>query len=210
MKDVLDESGPERGPLPFLAHGASLVLACMIVYNAFFGQHDTATRGLLTRVDVPATGGTIVLRYDPKVEEAQRALLALGDYQGMVDGVAGQQTKLAIEAYQRKAGLAVDGAVSDQLLEHLRFTEQVAEAADFTGSIEPNAKPADEKQMLELQTALAELGYQPGEITGSMNRSTRAAIKAFERDRGLPEDGEVTPGLLAEMSKTSGSSVAAE
>ena len=38
----------------------------------------------------------------------QRGLLATGDYKGMVDGVAGKQTRIAIETYQRRQGLAVD------------------------------------------------------------------------------------------------------
>jgi peptidoglycan hydrolase-like protein with peptidoglycan-binding domain len=207
MKDVLDEGGPHSGPLPFLAHGASFILGCMIVYNALFGQAGTKqAQGLSTRVEVNA-GNTIVLRYDPQVEEVQRALLSAGEYKGMVDGVAGQQTKLAIEAYQRKSGLAVDGQVSEALIEHLRFTEQIAAAAEFTGSIAEGEDPApDKKQVLDVQTALAELGYQPGEITGSMNRATRAAITAFEKDRGLAESGEISPKLLTEIAKMSGSS----
>jgi peptidoglycan hydrolase-like protein with peptidoglycan-binding domain len=209
MKDVLEDGGLKVKPLSVLAHGASAAVACMIVYNAFFGQHEAArirtAQGLSTRVDVAAgqASNTIVLRYDPKVEEIQRGLLALGDYQGMVDGVAGRQTKLAIEAYQRKAGLAVDGEVSDALLENLRFTREIAEAAQFTGSIEKPTPKANGKQLLEVQTALAELGYQPGEITGDMTEATRSAIIMFQKDRGLAEDGEVSIGLLNEMSKMS-------
>ena len=61
-------------------------------------------RGASTRVDVIASNSrnaTIVLKYDPRVEEVQRALLATGNYRGMVDGVAGKNTRLAIAAYQK-------------------------------------------------------------------------------------------------------------
>jgi peptidoglycan hydrolase-like protein with peptidoglycan-binding domain len=218
MKDVLEEGGDGFKPLAFLAHGASLILSCAIIYNAFFGQHvkpaqRLAGAGLSTRVEVSAdeNPNTIVLRYDPKVEEVQRGLLASGDYKGMVDGVAGKQTRLAIEAYQKKSGLTVDGQITDELIEHIRFTQQFTEAAQFTGSIAKPAQEADVKQMREIQTALAELGYQPGEITGGMNAATREAITKFQRDRDLPENGEVTPDLMAEIAKLSGdSSVAAE
>jgi peptidoglycan hydrolase-like protein with peptidoglycan-binding domain len=210
MKDVLDDGGADGSPLPFLAHGASLILGVMIVYNAFFGQHGMegkrAAHGLSTRVEVPAQGNTIVLRYDAQVEEIQRALLSLGHYKGMVDGVAGEQTKRAIEAYQRRTGLAVDGEPSDALLQSIRFTQQVAEASEFTGTIMPRPKPADRKQMLDVQTVLAELGYEPGEITGEMNGATGAAISRFERDRGLPETGEVSARLIEALSETSGDS----
>jgi hypothetical protein len=39
---------------------------------------------------------------------------------GAIDGVYGPQTKAAIEAYQRKAGILADGLLSDDLLQELR------------------------------------------------------------------------------------------
>ena len=39
-----------------------------------------------------------------------------------------------------------------------------------------------------------------------MTRQTRNAILAFQRDRQLPETGEISDGLLAELAKMSGQS----
>ena len=149
MKDVLEESGPKLRPLSILTLIATVTLSFAILYNAFLGQIGGAGRsrfvasevsatGASTRVDVIASDGrqnTIVLKYDPRVEEVQRGLLATGNYKGMVDGVAGRRTHLAIASYQRDAGLKIDGEVSAELLEHLRYTQQIAAASEFTGSV---------------------------------------------------------------------------
>ena len=97
--------------------------------------------------------------------------------------------------------------MSGPLLDHIHYTQQLAAAADFTGSTDASPAPQNEDADVRLvQTGLAELGYAPGEINGGMNEKTRAAIIQFEEDRGLEPDGDVSPELLAEISKMSGDS----
>lgn len=221
MKDVLEEGGLQLRPLSILALLATAILSFAILYNAFLGQVDGAGRprfvasqetagGASTRVDVIASNSrtaTIVLKYDPRVEEVQRALLATGNYRGMVDGVVGKNTRMAIAAYQKSAGLRVNGEVSNELIEHLRYTQQVAAAAQFTASVEKLEKnPGEAAALRQVQTGLAELGYAPGEITGDLTSATIQAIIQFEKDRGLPRKGAVTSALLEEISKMSGDS----
>ncbi len=57
---------------------------------------------------------------EPTVRYVQDALVRIGYDVGAVDGVVGARSRSAIEAYQRQAGLAADGAVSDTLVRHLR------------------------------------------------------------------------------------------
>ena len=224
MKDVLEESGLKLGPLSILALVATVTLSIAILYNAFLGQVGGAGRprfvaseesatGASTRVDVIVSDrrqDTIVLRYDPRVEEVQRGLLATGNYKGMVDGVAGKNTRLAIAAYQRSAGLRINGEISNELIEHLRYTQQVAAASQFTASVaELEENPGEAAALRQVQTGLAELGYAPGEITGDLTNATIRAIIQFEKDRGLPSGGTVTSELLAEISKMSGDSMVA-
>jgi peptidoglycan hydrolase-like protein with peptidoglycan-binding domain len=224
MKDVLEESGPKLRPLSILALVSTMTLSFAILYNAILGQvggagrprfvasQETAT-GASTRVDVIVSGrrqDTIVLRYDARVEEVQRGLLATGNYKGMVDGVAGKNTRLAIAAYQRSAGLRINGEVSNELIEHLRYTQQVAAASQFTASVAKlEMNPGEAAALRQVQTGLAELGYAPGEITGDLTSATIRAIIQFEKDRGLPSDGTVSSELLEEISKMSGDSVVA-
>jgi localization factor PodJL len=76
----------------------------------------------------------------------------------------------------------------------------------FTGTIEPDPDAEARAQIRRVQTALAELAYNPGEISGNLSDQTRLAIKSFERDRGLDETGEISDPLLREMDKLSGQS----
>ena len=223
MKDVLEEGGSKLRPLSVLALLATAILSFAILYNAFLGQVDGAgrprfvasgeTAGASTRVDVIASKGrsaTIVLKYDPRVEEVQRALLATGNYRGMVDGVVGRNTRMAIAAYQKSNGLRVNGEVSNELIEHLRYTQKVAAASEFTASVERlERNPGEAAALRQVQTGLAELGYAPGEITGDLTSATIQAIIQFEKDRGLPREGRVSSTLLEEISKMSGDSLVA-
>jgi peptidoglycan hydrolase-like protein with peptidoglycan-binding domain len=51
------------------------------------------------------------------------------------------------------------------------------------------------------QAALQRLGYDPGPADGLVGPRTQEAVKAFQRDRGLPETGELTHELIQLMSK---------
>ncbi len=37
---------------------------------------------------------TVIIKYDPAVEEVQRELLAAGEYDGLVDGIFGDRTEV--------------------------------------------------------------------------------------------------------------------
>ncbi len=216
MRQVRVEDSPRLRPRTVLALAATAILSCTILYNVFLGQpvgrHFVASQdtpgGASTRVDVVAPlarQDTIVLKYDAQVEEVQRSLLKTGDYQGMVDGVDGKRTRMAIESYQRNAGLPVDGEVSGDLIDHIHFTQKIAAAAEYTGSVAPvEEQPGVPAQIRLVQTGLAELGYAPGEITGELSQATSAAILQFEKDRGLTQDGDISADLLDEISKMSG------
>ncbi len=47
-----------------------------------------------------------------------------------------------------------------------------------------------------IQEALTARGYRPGAADGTVGSRTRAAIRAYERDAGLPVSGEATAELL--------------
>jgi hypothetical protein len=53
--------------------------------------------------------------------------------------------------------------------------------------------------VLRAQQLLAQLGFDPGPQDGIAGRRTRAAIEAFQEDRGLPVTGQLTPGLMDRM-----------
>ncbi len=201
--------------LPFVG----VVLAGMTVFNAFFG-HSMSGRGgdvqssasISTKSDTSQR--TLILRYDETVEDVQRELLASGLFMGLVDGVDGPQTKVAVEGYQRANQLVVTGVVSPSLLEHIRYTKKLVQAAKFTGSIAPLATPEKPKAavpppvakpiatapetggFVELQKRLAHLGYDPGTRSGQLDEATRSAILIFEMDHNLAMEGKVTKAFL--------------
>jgi membrane-bound lytic murein transglycosylase B len=50
-----------------------------------------------------------------------------------------------------------------------------------------------------LQTVLKSLGFDPGVVDGVLGRGTRAAIRAYQKARGLAADGYPTKELLAKL-----------
>lgn len=51
----------------------------------------------------------------------------------------------------------------------------------------------------QIQEALLVRGYDPGTLDGRFGKRTERAIRAFERDRRLPESGMARPALLTEL-----------
>jgi peptidoglycan hydrolase-like protein with peptidoglycan-binding domain len=226
---VVDDArgiSPGAAALAVLAIG----LGGMIVWNAFNGMHGGTDRmrrvtevpaGASTHVVVKApskTPQTITISYNARVEDVQRELTSTGHFRGLVDGVMGKQTALAIRKYQSDNGLLVNGEVTRDLLDHIRYTRKVVAASEFTGSVQPVgavAKPKPVKKttpsahvaekraglpkVRDAQLRLKKLGYEIALITGEPDDELRAAILKFQMDNGLPMDGAVTAELLAAL-----------
>lgn len=57
----------------------------------------------------------------------------------------------------------------------------------------------DGSLVAEVQSRLAQAGYYYGPIDGIMGPSTRRAIMAYQRARGLPVDGLLSEPLVATL-----------
>ena len=55
---------------------------------------------------------------------------------------------------------------------------------------------ARQNMVREIQQRLTDLGYAPGPVDGLFGGKTRAAIQAFQRDKGLEPDGLATDTIL--------------
>ncbi len=142
MRDVLEDDERKVRPLGLLMLTTSAVLSVLIVYNTIYGQNHISANIITasTHVEVPAPvdgTNTVVFKYDATVEDVQRELLATGHFKGLVDGVNGQKTKVAIQQFQQEAGLPVTGEITPELINHIRYTRKVKAASEYTGSINP-------------------------------------------------------------------------
>lgn len=76
-------------------------------------------------------------------------------------------------------------------------TAQAAPAAAAPQAVA--AQPNLNQAVSTLQSQLAARGYDPGPVDGVMGERTRAAIRAYQRDRQMPVDGQVTQALVSSL-----------
>ncbi len=100
-----------------------------------------------------------------------------------------------------------DGKITTELVEGLRYRRTLAAAAEYTATTAAPGppKPRDPKnRILNVESALSDLGYDPGDIDGRMSDALHAALRKFEIARKLPVTGEVNDAVLGELAKTTG------
>ncbi|MCH5297572.1 MAG: peptidoglycan-binding protein [Ruminococcus sp.] len=142
-----------------------------------------------------------------EVKKIQNRLAELGFYTGAIDGYFGDGTEQAYRAFQKAAGLTVDGiAGSDREVlysddapyakneettkadEKEDDAEAETEASETTEGIK--AGDSGEK-VASIQSRLKELGYYDGEENGNFDSATTSAVKAFQSANGLEVTGVV-------------------
>lgn len=64
--------------------------------------------------------------------------------------------------------------------------------------------PLTRYDVVELQSRLGALGYEPGEADGVVGEKTRRAIRLFQRSQALPADGYADAGLLFQLREQAG------
>jgi len=72
-----------------------------------------------------------------------------------------------------------------------------------SGSSASAGDPADQT-IASIQSGLARLGYDPGQVDGAFGPKTERAIRRYQLDHGLLVDGRPTPELAAHISRRSG------
>lgn len=217
VKDIIEDEWKLK-PLTILLQAVAVVFSLMIIYNALAKQ-PAAGRGAPAEQANGASAGagtTVVLKYNPLIEQAQRTMTDLGVYKGPIDGVNGLRTQQAVQLYQQMNGIPASGQITDDLVNQMRFNKQVQDAAKFTGSTQTAAEPtgpaypvmvpaqkvaaiappAAEPKIKKVQIALAGLGYAISKLDGSVNEETRSAILKYEMDNGLDMGGGIDPALL--------------
>ncbi|MCP4396507.1 MAG: hypothetical protein GY801_04215 [bacterium] len=126
------------------------------------------------------------------IDEIQTLLQRLGYDPGSIDGKIGQKTTAAIEAFQTKIGLTVDGEPSTELLGSLQ--------KELANVIQQRAANGD-VTLADVQFLLQQAGYDPGPVDGKMGTKTAEAITAFQTAMNLPVDEELSIELLQALHK---------
>jgi N-acetylmuramoyl-L-alanine amidase len=126
----------------------------------------------------------------------QRRLNAVGfDPAGDPPGSFGHATRAAIEAFQHRRGLRVDGVCGTQTWGVL--VEAGFRLGDrFVYRRMPMLRGDD---VAELQQRLNALGFDTGRVDGIFGDSTAEALADFQRNTGLPADGILGQTTLSEL-----------
>jgi N-acetylmuramoyl-L-alanine amidase len=121
----------------------------------------------------------------PAVADLQRRLGRLGIPLGIDhEGAYGPGTRAAVEAFQHRRGLRIDGICGPQTWSAL--VEAGCELGDrFLYRRSPMLRGDD---VAELQQRLSALGFDTGRVDGIFGDQTSIALGDFQRNVGLPVD----------------------
>jgi peptidoglycan hydrolase-like protein with peptidoglycan-binding domain len=119
-----------------------------------------------------------------EVKQLQQALKDLGYDPGSIDGQFGSATEAAVKAFQTDSGLTADGVVGETTW--LNIDE--ADASNPTIKRGSTGNP-----VRRAQRRLTLGGYSTGGVDGIFGATTESAVKRFQKDQGLSQDGIVGP-----------------
>ena len=216
--DVADKFCPSRkitvGEVSYIVNKLvekSLVPATVFDTNPFQGSW-TANGGEVaeatsTAVSNPNAGNDACTPQDNSglvinsTLDIQQFLSNNGFNPGPIDGQSGPKTKNAIKSFQQENGLLADGIAGNKTKAAMRAytgckSENYCEARDN--------RSAKLDSIADVQTYLANNGFNPGIIDGKMGSYTREAIKAFQRKVGLIPDGVAGARTKSEMKSYTG------
>jgi peptidoglycan hydrolase-like protein with peptidoglycan-binding domain len=141
-----------------------------------------------------------------QIAELQAALSERGYDPGPHDGVVGPKVRSAIRTYQTDAGLPPTGEATASLLAHIQNAPEDADDgnAGAHGDVGANQPPYGrdgqfDQAMTRFEGELQRRMYYVGEVDGEVDDQTRAAIRAYQRDAGLPVTGEPSAELARHL-----------
>jgi SpoIID/LytB domain protein len=133
--------------------------------------------------------------------DIQQFLSTNGFNPGPIDGQKGPKTTQAIKSFQTKVGILSDGIVGNKTKNAMRAYSGCE--SNNTCSARDNSQ-AKLDTVSDIQTYLANNGFNPGIIDGKIGSYTKEAIKAFQRKVGLIPDGVVGNRTKSEMRSYTG------
>jgi soluble lytic murein transglycosylase-like protein len=130
-----------------------------------------------------ALAGPAVAAQSAKVAALQVALRSKGMYGGAVDGISGPNTRAALLAFQRKHGIRATGKVG-----HATRCKLGVLGTPLLGQRELRRGRVG-WDVASLEFRLRRFGLSPKRVDGRFDAATAAALRRFQRARGLDPDG---------------------
>ncbi len=128
-----------------------------------------------------------------KVTELQRNLNTLGYNAGTPDGAFGNGTKNAVISFQKTYGLTADGIAG-------KDTQNAISTTVYRKTHGIVSKGQVSNDVKNIQNDLKTLGYLSGAADGAFGSGTEAAVKAFQKNHNLTQDGLVGSTTRAQIS----------
>lgn len=141
------------------------------------------------------------------VKSVQTRLQSLGYYAGTIDGKYGSGTVSAMQEFQRRNGLVVDGKAGSNTYAKL-FSDSAVGAETTTPTPMPTGSTIPTRTLQSgssgedvklVQNRLKALGYYSGTVDGSFGSGTVTALKAFQLTNNLTSDGIAGSGTYAKL-----------
>ena len=216
--DLSDKFCPSRkitiGEVSYIVNGLvekSLVPTSVFDVNPFqagwAANGGEVTEASSTAVSNPNAGNDACVPQDNSslvinsTLDIQQFLSNNGFNPGPIDGQSGPKTKNAIISFQKENGLLADGIAGNKTKAAMRaYTGCKSE--NFCVARDNSSAKLD--SIADVQTYLANNGFNPGIIDGKMGSYTREAIKAFQRKVGLIPDGVAGARTKSEMKSYTG------
>jgi len=130
-----------------------------------------------------------------RIREVQTALKDQGFAPGPIDGIKGVKTTTALRNFQSHHHMTVTGKIDDPTQAALKLQGETPSARlEKSTRYEPRQrmKPSSNlHEVMEVQQALKDLGYNPGEINGMMSSDTQRALRQFQTSNNLPVTGVI-------------------
>lgn len=152
------------------------------------------------------TGTTLKLdSQGAAVTQLQTDLKQLGYYYGSITGNFGDKTEDAVKEFQKDKRLPADGVAGSKTLAAVKAAIDAAGGSATSSTTGLKVGSTGDK-VIALQQDLTALGYYYGDISGHYGSLTQAAVKKFQKAKGISQDGIAGTTTLNAIAKALGGS----